>query len=268
MDDVVREIEEALVGHWSHFGRWERGALVEDGGTLRYETPIPHLPYNGVLRTRIPDATVDEVVPRVVESFRRRGVHFAWWVTPSSQPSDLGERLEANGLRLVERAVGMSLDLAGWDAPAPKPGVDYVEVLDERALDDYAELIYAYWELPADSRALVAAINRFWGPGQAAAHRWLAYADGRPVGKALLSFAAPEGVAAVYGMSVLPEARGRGVASGLTTTLLGRARDLGCRRVVLHATEMAVGVYARAGFVERCPLGVYATAEVWSGRDH
>jgi hypothetical protein len=51
--DATREIEDALVGHWSHFGRWPHGALVEDGGTLRYETPIPHLPYNGLLRTEI-----------------------------------------------------------------------------------------------------------------------------------------------------------------------------------------------------------------------
>jgi len=37
----IAEIEYALVGHWSHFGRWSRRALVEESGTLRYETPIP-----------------------------------------------------------------------------------------------------------------------------------------------------------------------------------------------------------------------------------
>ena len=50
----MREIEAALVGHWSHLGRWPSGALVDEGGVLRYETPIPHLPYNGVIRTAIP----------------------------------------------------------------------------------------------------------------------------------------------------------------------------------------------------------------------
>jgi ribosomal protein S18 acetylase RimI-like enzyme len=65
-------------------------------------------------------------------------------------------------------------------------------------------------------------------------------------------------------MSVLPEARGRGVAGGLTTTILQRAKELGCRRVVLHSSEMAVGVYDRAGFQEQCTLKVFATASLWS----
>lgn len=266
--DATREIEEALVGHWSHFGRWPQGALVEDGGTLRYETPIPRLPYNGVLRTEITAEGADEVISRVVKSYRRRGVDFAWWETPSSVPGDLGARLEAHGLRLVEHATGMALDLAEWEAPPPRPGVEYVEALEIEVINDYADLIYAYWELPQEWRQLVADLNAFWGPGKGPAHRWVAYVDGRPVGKALLSLAAPEGVAAIYGMSVRPEARGSGLASGLTTTLLRRAQDIGCRRVVLHATEMAAGVYARAGFLAHCPLNVYATTEIWSGREH
>lgn len=268
MDDVTREIEEALVGHWSHFGRWPKGALVEDRGTLRYETPIPHLPYNAVLRTRLAEDAADEVIARIVDSYARRGVDFAWWETPLTTPRNLGARLEPHGLRLVERATGMSLDLDGWEAEVPRGGVEYIEVVDDERMTDYAALVFSYWELPEESRDLVSEVHRFWGPGKAAAHRWVAYLDGRPIGKAILSLAAPDGVAAIYGMSVRPEARGRGVATGLTTTALEKARSLGRRRVVLHSTEMAVGVYARAGFVERCPLAVYATAEVWSDRDH
>jgi ribosomal protein S18 acetylase RimI-like enzyme len=65
-------------------------------------------------------------------------------------------------------------------------------------------------------------------------------------------------------MSTRPEARGRGVASGLTTVLLERAKNVGCERVVLHSSDMAVGVYRRTGFVERCRFTVFATAPVWS----
>jgi hypothetical protein len=60
------------------------------------------------------------------------------------------------------------------------------------------------------------------------------------------------------------EARGRGVAGGMTTTLLQQAKTLDCTRAVLHSTDMAVGVYSRAGFVHRCDLTVYATAALWS----
>jgi ribosomal protein S18 acetylase RimI-like enzyme len=160
-----------------------------------------------------------------------------WFVHPSSTPDDLGARLAAHGLAAVEALTYMSLDLAGW-APPPRPdGVRVAEVTTDEQL---------------------AAV-----PG----HRYLATAGGETVGKAWLSFAGPAGVAAIYGMSVRPEARGRGVAQALTTALLTRGRAVGCRRVVLQSSAMALELYRRAGFTEHLDVPVYATAPLWSG-DH
>jgi GNAT superfamily N-acetyltransferase len=115
-----------------------------------------------------------------------------------------------------------------------------------------------------DEAGLVAEFQRAWGPCRAPGHRYLVVIDGAPVGKGYLSLAGPPGVAAIYGMSVRPDARGRGVASGPTNALLSRAKELGRSRVVLHSSEMATGVYRRAGFVERCRFTVFATAPIWS----
>ena len=79
----------------------------------------------------------------------------------------------------------------------------------------------------------------------------------------MLSLAAPAGVAAIYGMSVRPEARGKGVASAFTNIAIERAQSVGCTRVVLHSSEMAIGVYERAGFTKQCEMTVYANAPVW-----
>jgi ribosomal protein S18 acetylase RimI-like enzyme len=64
----------------------------------------------------------------------------------------------------------------------------------------------------------------------------------------------------------VPEARGRGVGGAITTTMIRRAREAGCGRVVLHSSERAVGLYRRAGFVDRCRLTVYATSPLWSDK--
>jgi GNAT superfamily N-acetyltransferase len=268
MDEATRDIEAALAAHWSYLGRWPRGALVEEAGVLRYETPIPHLPYNGVIRTQLSEGDADREIAAVVDSFRRRGVPFLWWEHPSCTPANLARRLTAHGLSAVEQAAGMSLELDGWNPEPPRPGVRYEEVAGDEDMSAYEELIVSYWELPEEAGALVADLSRFLAPGRVPAHRWLAYIDGRPVGKALLSLAGSPGVAGVYGMSVRPEARGKGVARGLTTTLLQRAQELGCHRVVLHSSQMAVELYRRAGFVERCSLNVYATEQLWSGHEH
>ncbi len=262
--DVVTEIEEAFVAHWSVFGHWAQGELHEEDGILRFETPIRHLPYNGVIRTRI-EGDADAAVARVVELFRARGVQFFWLVHPSAHPADLSDRLAAQGLHAVDNATGMSLELADWKGSGPPTGVLYREVLDAADLRAYQELTVDYWEVSdEEDAALVGEMQREWGPGRAPGHRYLALVDGVPAGKGYVSFAGPPGVAAIYGMSVRPEARGRGIAGGLTTMLLNRAKEAGSRRVVLHSTEMAVGVYRRSGFVERCRFTVFATAPLWS----
>jgi len=260
---VVTEIEEAFAAHWSVFGRWTHGRLHDENGVLWFETPIKHLPYNGVIRTRI-DGNAEEVIATVLDRFRARDVHFFWLVHPSAKPDNLGERLGAHALAPVENATGMSLELEDWEGADPPPGASYREVLDDADLQAFHELTTAYWEIPEDEAPLVEQFQREWGPGRAPGHRYLAYVDGLPVGKGYLSVAGPPGVAAIYAMMTLPEARGRGVASGLTTVLVGRAKELGCQRVVLHSSDMAAGVYRRAGFVERCRFTVFATAPLWS----
>jgi GNAT superfamily N-acetyltransferase len=262
--DVIADIEDALFAQWSHFGRWPRGELHDDDGVLWFENPIRHLPYNGVIRTRLAEGSTAVTISRVTERFRTRGVQYFWAVHPSATPTDLGDRLAAHGLAPVERMNCMSLELADWAPAAVSRDVAFEEVLSDAALQVYSELTARYWEIPDAERDLVAEFHRHWGPGRAPGHRYLAVVDEQTIGKAYLSLAGPPGVASIYGMFVAPDARGRGVAGGLTTTMLRRAKEQGFHRAVLHATDMAVGVYRRAGFVDRCTITVFATASLWS----
>jgi ribosomal protein S18 acetylase RimI-like enzyme len=42
----------------------------------------------------------------------------------------------------------------------------------------------------------------------------------------------------------------------------------GARRVVLHSSSMALSLYRRLGFVERCRLPVYATDALFGTHHH
>jgi len=262
--NVIAEIEDALFAQWSHFGRWPRGELHDEDGLLWFETPIRHLPYNAVIRTRLQEGAAGPTISKAIERFRARDVQFFWVVHPSATPADLGDRLTGHGLAPVERMICMSLDLADWQPAVIPRDVTFEEVLGDDALNTYSELTARYWEIPDEERDLVREFHRHWGPGRAPGHRYLAVTHGKAIGKAYLSLAGPPGVASIYGMFVPPEARGRGVAGGLTTTMLRRAEEQGFHRAVLHATDMAVGVYRRAGFVERCTITVFATTSLWS----
>jgi len=260
--NAVTDIEAALVAHWSQFGGWSRGELRDDDGLLWFRTPIAHLPYNGVIRTSLPEGeAADQAIDAVIDRFRTDSAEFIWFDHPSATPSDLGERLAARGIHAAEHITCMSLELSDWEpAPLP-PGIAFREVRDAADMQTYSDLTIRYWEIPDHERRLVAELHRQWNSGR----RYLAFADGQAVGKGYLSLAGPPGVAAIFGMSVPPQARGRGIATGLTTTLLHAALDAGAERVVLHSTAMAAGVYGRAGFVPRCPLTIHATRPLWTG---
>ncbi len=63
------------------------------------------------------------------------------------------------------------------------------------------------------------------------------------------------GEAGIRMLAVLPSAQGRGIGRGLLDACVDRARELGCKAVLLHTTpwmEVAQKMYERAGF-ERCP---------------
>lgn len=263
---MVADIEDALVAQWSHFGLWPRGELHEEHALIWIEAPMRHLPYNAVVRTHLEPQSADAALDDVLARYRERGVEFMWIDHPSATPDDLGLRLIARSLELVEVATGMSLELADWQPTAPTPLVR--EAVDDAALEAYGNLLMRYWEIPEDEQGLVTELHQYWSPSRAEGHRYLAFtSEGAPIGKGYLSLAGPTGVASIFGMSVVPEARGCGVASTITTAMLSRAKEEGCVRAVLHSSEAAVGVYRRAGFVERCELKVYATNSLWS-QDH
>jgi len=117
VDDPVANIEAAFERHWRHFGEYPGAHLRDEDGVLWFESPIRQLPYNWVIRTRIANADkAEEVIGRVAETFRARNVPFMWVHRPSDTPNDLGRRLAAHGLDLVETATGMDLDLTGGRA--------------------------------------------------------------------------------------------------------------------------------------------------------
>ena len=262
--EATAEATAALAAHWSQLGNVAGGTRHDREGLIWFETPVRRLPFNGVVSTRLGE-DADVVIERIASHLRSRGVDF-WWVQhPGSEPADLGDRLQAAGLQAVERMNFMYLDLRGWEAPLAPPDVTIVPAVSPEQVAAYTELTLRYWEIEpgSDDAAEVARIHSGF-VGESPGQRFLAVADGRAIGKGYLSWPAPPGVAAVYGMSVVPEARGRGVAKALTVAMVHFARERGFRRVVLHATDMAVGVYARAGFARCGTAAVFATAPVWN----
>ncbi|HUH07653.1 MAG TPA: GNAT family N-acetyltransferase, partial [Egibacteraceae bacterium] len=257
----IAAIEQAFETHWRHFGVYPGAGLRDEDGILWFESPIRYLPYNWVIRTRIPDdRDIDRAIARVAETFRARHVPFMWIHRPSDEPADLDHRLPVHGLDLAETATGMDLDLDEYVTQAGTGIARIVDIGDDDAgLHDYEELIRTYWSVPETERSLIKTLNRYWTGARAPGIRLVAYIDRTPIGKLFMNTEElPERVS-VYGVAVKPEARGQGVARALMNQALARAKADGARRCILHSSTMALPMYRKMGFVERCSLPVYAT---------
>jgi hypothetical protein len=110
-DGLIRELEENLWEAWSIFGRGSGCSLYEEDDLIWYETPIPVIPYNAVLKAQL-QVNVDQRLDSIVEHFAKKTAQFMWIVHPSSRPSDLRHRLQSRGVQDIEPIAGMvrSLD--------------------------------------------------------------------------------------------------------------------------------------------------------------
>lgn len=245
---ALAALENNLISLWRNFGMGPDCRLHETVETVFYETPIPTIPYNAVLRfavSRDPESKVEEIIGR----FRERQVPLFWVALPSSHPENLGQLLLERGLQLAEEIPGMVGDLRQLpEMPALPAGFTIREVHGEKEAGRVYELISWRWQVPETYLSLLKAMNRQFRVGMpdALARVWIAWQGEVPVAKAVLHLA--EGAAGLYGVATRPEARGHGLATILTLKAFRAAREAGYSMGILHSSDMARSMYEKMGF--------------------
>jgi GNAT superfamily N-acetyltransferase len=217
-----------------------------------------------VLRARLEPGRVDTAIEMAIARYRQRGVPMAWWTGPVTRPADLGERLLAHGLTPEEGLTGMAVDLLTIREDLPTPHDLTIErVGDMETLKAWSRVLAAGFGVP--DFVGEAFLDWFTSLGVEAHLPWRFYLgklDGEPVATAAMFLSA--GVAGIYDVATLPEARRQGVGAAITLAPLREAWALGYRVGILHASEIGLGVYQKIGFRAYCPIGQY----VWTGETH
>ncbi len=234
------------------FGRGLPGGIVREGPELWwFYTDRPQL--NGVTMTRLAHndkASIDKKITEALDFFDARHTKTHWAITPATRPTDLATHLQARGFTNVGEDMNMAIDLQTMSEVKPScPGLVIQEIADletlkihqnisMRGFDSTPEGAQAYY----DNYAIIG-----FGPGKPW-HHYIAWLSDTPVGIASLLLYA--GVAGIYGVATLPEARKQGVGAALTRHTMWAARASGYRIAILAPSHMGLHMYHTIGFQE------------------
>ena len=218
-------------------------ALFLASGT-RFPTP----PANCVL----PHGTGPVDAPRLLAEAREyfTGLQRGFGIyAPTHLGPELAQSCEAKQWPRLSDAPGMVLDRR-LQPLAAGPGVELRELQSANEAEHFVHICSQAYEtigLPPDvTRKLFAQPARWMSRPYLRIQ--LVYEHERPVAGAMLLFS--HGIAGIYWVGTLPDARGRGHASALMRSISNRAFDGGARCVVLQATPFGEPVYRKLGYRE------------------
>jgi GNAT superfamily N-acetyltransferase len=257
-EEVIHQVELNLWETWSNFGRGPGCTLHDESDVLWFETPIPVLPYNTVLKFQV-ERDVDSRIDSLVNRYAERGVPQLWIVHPSSLPLNLSAKLQQRGLQEIEIAPCMARSLENLPKAPPLPaGVEIREAIEENDLVELYGLAAWRWGVPDEHRLQLRKMIEKFEIGERASNArfWLAWKDGIPISK--IGLYNGSGSAGIYGVATRPEARGLGIASILMVTAMQAAQELGHSLAVLDSSPLAENLYKRLGFTTVAPLRLYS----------
>ncbi|MFX0134597.1 MAG: GNAT family N-acetyltransferase [Candidatus Hodarchaeota archaeon] len=262
-ETLIHEIEFNFWETWSNFGLAPGCALHDDGDALWFETPIPIIPYNVILKFQM-ERNINQKIDEIISRYTRRKVSFVWVVQPSSLPLDIGDRLQKRGLIHIETIPCMARNLKDLpQVPSLPDGIEVYEAIEESDVNKFLELTAWRWGVPLDYHQKLQLIFQSFKIGKpgAKAHMWVAWRDGVPISKAGSYYG--EGSVGVYGVATKPEERGQGLASVLMVETMKAAKQAGHKLVVLHSSPLAENLYKRLGFVTIAQFHLYASESTY-----
>lgn len=228
------------------------GAELEERDDLCFHHAFPSNPmFKGVWAPRLTRDELHAAAEEALAWHRAREAPFVfWWAGPSAEPEGMGEMLAPHGFEPFEiDAPGQVADLAelDWGALARVPyDFEAGRVTDDRGLETFGRTFVEAFEIPDRAGQAWVEATRWFGVGRAPWDLYVGYLEGRPVATNVLFCGA--GVATVFAIGTVPDARGQGIGASITLRGLADARERGYRYAVLFATPKGAPVYRRIGF--------------------
>jgi ribosomal protein S18 acetylase RimI-like enzyme len=253
---IKHAVKNNLYEFFRSFGQSPYVDRSEDGGLLRWHTAVQHPWFNGVLSTGVPTADTAESIQATLAYFRSKDVDaISWWLEPGVKINAWADILSQHGFLYDDHTPGMAVEISRLTDHFKLPASFTLRQVQDRAeLRTWAETFTTGYGLP--SSITIPFYNLLTSLGLDLPNRhYLGYMGNTPVATASLFMAS--GVAGIYNVATLMEARGMGIGGIMTAHPLRQASTLGYKVGVLQSSEMGYTLYRRLGFEKQCAMEHY-----------
>jgi ribosomal protein S18 acetylase RimI-like enzyme len=254
---LVPALETNMYEFFMAWGRTSRGELYQGTDLIQVITGLPVALLNGISGAQLTPETADAAIEASVARVTSYKVPAYWFIGPSTRPLELGTYLERQGFVPSFGLPGMAADLLVLKEGRPPPTDLTIErVRDLETLATWARTAWTGTGFPVEGREAFVELETSIGVEPDTSRlRYLGFQRGVPVAASAMIL--QHGVAGIYAVATLPEARRQGVGTALTLTPLRDARAMGYRVGTLQASSMGYSVYRCLGFQQVCEFSVY-----------
>ena len=233
------------------------GELLERDGLNLHYTTLSNPMFRGAWKIRwSPEETVAKI-DEVLDWFsQRHAPDFYWWTDLQTKPVGLAEHLIKRGFEgAIEPGMVANLHELNENLQAPD-GFSIVQAVEQKSLTDWRDVFAEAFETPISAGQAWVDATLSSGQENAPWQLYVGYLNGKPVATSALFIGA--GVAGIYGIGTVPQARNKGLGGAITLKPLLEARKQGYNFAVLFSSRMGYSVYERLGFREVAgKIGIY-----------
>ncbi len=263
MPAIAEAIEATLNEEMAWFGRALPQGELHKTPEVYWMYTAPDRP-NGVLLSRFTgndEVIIQTKIDEIIQFYAKRKTGFVWTIGPSTRPANMPALLEARGFVYSDSTTGMAVDLRACNENIPVnsalsiaeiPDLDTLKLLRDIEMGGFGaseELAQYYYDTYAHAG---------FGNSQPW-HHYIGWLYDKPVVIASVLYHA--GVAGIFGIATIPEARRQGIGATMTLHTLREARKTGYRIAILSPTDMSEAIYRRIGFQDYCTLLHYRSPE-------
>jgi GNAT superfamily N-acetyltransferase len=250
---IAQAIEENQLRMWKLLAEYAADARFETmHGATAVSLPYPIPLFNTVLKADIAPGREDEAIDAVSDFYRERQLPWHWSIGPATSPANLHEHLLKRGFQHGHDAPGMAIDLRHYKSPVIE---NVVEAKDDGSYRVWLQMADRGFGLPAETIEPFQAVQEKMGWDGIPLRYFYVTSKGEPVAFSMNYYGA--GVAGIYCVATVPEARRKGFGAVAMHACLTAAVEDGYDVAILQSSRMGVPLYESLGFKEYCKLASY-----------